>query len=84
VSSHQGYELSVKRLAYRTSADDLRRAFGKFGDVLNARIIEENGRSKGMGTVTFRDREAAVNAERQMNGYSLDGFSINVSMVERR
>ncbi|XP_050225071.1 glycine-rich RNA-binding protein 3, mitochondrial-like isoform X2 [Mercurialis annua] len=57
----------------KTNGDDLKKAFSKYGSVVEARVItqRETGKSKGFGFVTFGDSESAANAIDSLNGKNL-------------
>jgi RNA recognition motif-containing protein len=79
-------KLFVGGLSWNTSDDGLREAFEKFGEVTDAKVINdrETGRSRGFGFVTFSDGGAADEAVRQMDGSSLDGRTVRVNEAESR
>jgi RNA recognition motif-containing protein len=76
--------LYVGNLSFETTADDLREAFGQYGCVTSAQVVDDRdtGRSKGFGFVEMSDgAEAAIAA---MNGKELRGRSLNVSEARPR
>ena len=79
-------KLFVGSLSWDTDDHGLRAAFEKFGDVSDAKVIadRESGRSRGFGFVTFSDPSAADRAIGEMNGFQLDGRSINVNEARER
>ncbi len=79
-------KLFVGGLSWGTTDEGLREAFGRFGEVTEARVLldRDTGRSRGFGFVSFNDDAAAQNAIDQMNGASLDGRSIRVNEAEDR
>lgn len=81
-----GNRLFVGGLSWSTTDDGLRSAFQRFGDVTDAKVIQdrETGRSRGFGFVTFADRSAAESAVQGMNGQILDGRAIRVNEAEDR
>jgi len=81
-----GNKLFVGGLSWNTNDDSLRQAFEKFGNVDEARIINdrETGRSRGFGFVTFSDGEGARKAMAEMNGKELDGRAIKVNEAEEK
>jgi cold-inducible RNA-binding protein len=81
-----GNKLFVGGLSWNTNDDTLRQAFDKFGNIDEARVINdrETGRSRGFGFVTFSDGAAAQKAMAEMNGKELDGRSIKVNEAEEK
>ena len=72
-------ELSITGMSFRTTVDDIYRAFSFFGQLKDCRIIiNERLESKGFGFVCYNKREEAENAIKFMNGYNLDGHKIIV------
>ena len=51
----------VGNISYNTSEDDLKEHFGRYGEVVDVRIItdRDSGRSKGFGFVEFDSSENA-------------------------
>jgi cold-inducible RNA-binding protein len=79
-------KLFVGGLSWDTSDDSLRDAFGRYGEVTDAKVItdRETGRSRGFGFVSFSDAAAADEATAQMNGAMLDGRTIRVNEAENK
>jgi cold-inducible RNA-binding protein len=79
-------KLFVGGLSWGTSDEGLRDAFGRFGEVVEAKVItdRDTGRSRGFGFVTFATGEAAQTAAAEMNGTQLDGRAIRVNEAEDR
>jgi RNA recognition motif-containing protein len=67
------------QLPWRTSWQDLKDEFSKFGEVLRANVIkDENGRSRGFGTVRFANEEDALKAIAAMDQQEFNGRNISV------
>ncbi len=79
-------KLFVGGLSWNTSEENLRQAFGSFGEITEAKVImdRETGRSRGFGFVTFGEDEHAVAARTEMNGTELDGRTIRVDEAHDR
>ncbi len=79
-------KLFVGSLSWNVDDHQLRTAFEPFGEVTDAKVINdrETGRSRGFGFVTFADAQAGNAAIEQMNGQSLDGRTINVNEAQER
>ncbi|KAM0925067.1 hypothetical protein ACQ4PT_004428 [Festuca glaucescens] len=80
------YRCFVGGLAWATDDRGLEQAFGQYGEILDAKIINdrETGRSRGFGFVTFATDEAMRNAISEMNGKDLDGRNITVNEAQSR
>ncbi|MDP6523896.1 MAG: RNA-binding protein [Kiritimatiellia bacterium] len=71
-------EIYVGNLAYSVSNRDVAKAFGRYGEVLDVRIIRNkaNGKSKGYGFVEMADQRGADEAVSEMNGAEIKGRRI--------
>ncbi len=76
----------VGNLAYNATEDDLRSAFGAFGQVTSVKIVRdrETGRSRGFAFVEMEDGEGAQTAVTQMNGRDLNGRNLVVNEARPR
>lgn len=76
--------LYVGNLPFSATADDLRQAFGQYGEVTSASVVmdRETGRSRGFGFVEMSSggQEAIEN----MNGADLGGRSLTVNEARPR
>jgi RNA recognition motif-containing protein len=63
-------KLFVGGLSWNTNDDSLKEAFTSFGDVTEARVINdrESGRSRGFGFVSFANGDDAKSAMDAMDG----------------
>jgi RNA recognition motif-containing protein len=79
-----GKKVFVGGLSWNTNDDGLRQAFERFGNVDEAKVIQDRdtGRSRGFGFVTFSDEEGARSAISNMDGKELDGRTIKVNEAE--
>jgi hypothetical protein len=77
--------LFVGGLAWETTADDLREAFGAFGQVTDAVIVMDRGtgRSRGFGFVVMNHKDAPK-AIAGLNGTELQGRPIIVNVASER
>ncbi len=68
-------------LSYSVTDEDLREAFGAFGEVSSANVISdrESGRSKGFGFVEMPVDDEAKLAIESLNGQDIKGRNINVN-----
>ncbi|MDP3479988.1 MAG: RNA-binding protein [Desulfoprunum sp.] len=74
-------KIYVGNMSYDVQEDDLRQAFGKFGEVDSVSIINDkfSGRSKGFGFVEMSSKEAGQAAIDGLNGKDLKGRALNVN-----
>jgi cold-inducible RNA-binding protein len=79
-------KLFVGNLEHSVTEQDLRDAFGQFGQVVDATVIQdrETGRSRGFGFIEFSVAEEAERATQELNGTELNGRPINVSAARER
>jgi hypothetical protein len=77
-------KLFVGGLSADTTAADLRAAFSKFGELVEATVITERGtnQSRGFGFVAYATAAAADAATKEMNGAELDGRTLKVNRAE--
>jgi RNA recognition motif-containing protein len=78
--------LFVGGLSWRTTTEDLRKAFEKMGPVQDAIVVtdRDTGDSRGFGFVTMADRKDASQAIKLMNGKELDGRTLVVKQATER
>lgn len=76
-------KLYVGNLPYSVNADELRKVFSEFGEVIDAVVISDkySGRSKGFGFVTFATEESAKMAVEKMNGNEMGGRNLVVNVA---
>lgn len=76
--------LYVGNLSFKTTSDDLRRAFESHGTVTSASVVmdRETGRSRGFGFVEMSD--GGDQAVEQMNNFELDGRRLTVNEARPR
>ena len=76
--------LYVGNLPFQTTADDLVEAFGEFGAVTRAQIVNdrETGRSRGFGFVEMS--EGADDAIANLNGTPYQGRNLTVNEARPR
>lgn len=73
----------VGNISYSCKEEDLREAFGEFGEVTSVKIISdrETGRSKGFGFVEMADDAAGEKAIEEMNGKEVGGRALRVNQA---
>ena len=76
----------VGNLDYDVTEEDLREAFGQFGEIANASVIKDrmSGRSKGFGFIEMPDNSEADKAIKALNGSELKGRNIKVNQAQAR
>jgi len=76
----------VGNLSYDTGNAELKEAFAQYGQVEEARVIEDKytGRSRGFGFVEMGNDEEARKAIAELNGTSLQGRTITVNEARPR
>ncbi len=74
-------KIYVGNLAYRTTEDDLREEFEKYGSVNQVDIItdRESGRSKGFGFVEMLDNDEANRAIEALDGQTVGERTLKVN-----
>jgi RNA recognition motif-containing protein len=76
----------VGNLSSDVTGDDLRQAFGAFGQVESANVIMDkfSNESKGFGFVEMPSKDEAAAAIAGMNGKDLKGKAVNVNEARPR
>jgi len=71
----------VGNLSYGMSEDELREAFGAFGEVSSVKILmdRETGRSRGFGFVEMPNQNEAETAIAQLNGKDVGGRALRIN-----
>ncbi|MGQ3053945.1 MAG: RNA recognition motif domain-containing protein [Roseateles sp.] len=79
-------KIYVGNLPYSVTDASLRSNFAEFGSVASAKVMmdRETGSSKGFGFVEMASAELAQAAISALNGMSVDGRSIVVSLARPR
>jgi RNA recognition motif-containing protein len=79
-------KIYVGNLPYSVTDSSLKSNFAEFGSVSSAKVMmdRETGTSKGFGFVEMASAEVAQAAIAALNGMSVDGRSIVVSLARPR
>ncbi|MEZ4668746.1 MAG: RNA-binding protein [Anaerolineae bacterium] len=79
-------KLYVGNLAYSTSESTVRELFSQAGEVSEVALITDRntGRPKGFGFVEMATEEAAQEAIKRFNGYTLDNRPLTVNEARPR
>ncbi|HVW82927.1 MAG TPA: RNA-binding protein [Candidatus Paceibacterota bacterium] len=82
-NSVQGNKLYVGGIPYRSTEDDLKKAFEAAGNVVSASIISDRmtGRSRGFGFVEMASPAEAQAAIDLLDGKDFDGRMLSVSFA---
>jgi len=74
-------KIYIGNMSYDVKEDDLRQAFGEFGEVVSVNIIMDkiSGRSKGFGFVEMSSKETGQAAIDGLNGKEFKGRVITVN-----
>lgn len=74
----------VSNLPFAVIDEDLRSYFAEYGEVTSAKVIVDKytNRSKGFGFVEMSDNEAAQKAIAELDGATVEGRSIKVSVAK--
>src|SRR6187431_195806 len=76
----------VSNLSFNVQDEDLKSYFADYGDVTSAKVIndKETGRSRGFGFVEMSDDATAQKAIAELDGATVDGRAIKVSVAKPR
>ena len=76
----------VGNLSYDLSEEDLKTAFGEYGEVTSAKIVSDrySGRSKGFGFIEMTSDDEAKAAIEGLSGKELAGRAIVVNEARPR
>lgn len=84
INRYQGINLYVKNLDDTIDDELLRHHFSSYGTITSAKVMMENGRSKGFGFVCFSTAEEATKAVTEMNGRIIDTKPLYVALAQRK
>lgn len=84
-SKNGGTKLYVGNLSFYTTLEAIQDLFGEYGEVMDCYLPQDrdSGGSRGFAFVTL-DREGAMRAMEETDGYELDGRIIRVNEAEPR
>jgi len=76
----------VGNLDFGVTEEDLREAFGQYGEVISANVIKDrmSGRSKGFGFVEMPNNSEADKAIKALNGSDIKGRTVKVNQARPR
>jgi polyadenylate-binding protein len=81
---YMGINLYIKNLDDTIDDERLRKEFVSFGTITSAKVMMENGRSKGFGFVCFSAPEEATKAVTDMNGRIVGSKPLYVALAQRK
>src|ERR1700749_1441008 len=76
----------VSNLIFNVKDEDLQEYFAEYGEVSSAKVITDKftNKSRGFAFVEMPDDEAAKKAIQELDGASVDGRTIGVSVAKPR
>ena len=76
----------VSNLSFNVRDEDLQEYFAEYGEVSSAKVIMDKftNKSRGFAFVEMADDEAAKKAIQELDGASVDGRTISVSVARPR
>jgi len=76
----------ISNLSFNVTDEDLRDYFAEYGEVSSAKVITDKftSKSRGFAFVEMPDDEAAKKAIQELDGASVDGRTIGVSVAKPR
>ena len=79
-------KLFVGNLDFKVTENDLQAAFAAYGTVVEANLVTDRatGRPRGFAFVTMNSPEEAQKAIAALNGKTLGGRALNVSVARER
>lgn len=80
----QGINLYVKNLDDTIDDERLRKEFQPFGTITSAKVMLEDGRSKGFGFVCFSLPDESTRAVTEMNGRIVGSKPLYVALAQRK
>ncbi len=76
----------VSNLSFNVTDEDLQEYFAEYGEVTSAKVIKDKftQKSRGFAFVEMPEDEAAQKAIQELDGASVDGRNIGVSVAKPR
>ncbi|XP_050293297.1 polyadenylate-binding protein 4-like isoform X2 [Anthonomus grandis grandis] len=83
-SKFQGVNVYIKNLDDSFTDERLKSEFECFGNITSAKVMTENGRSRGFGFVCFSAPDEANKAIHEMNGKIVGSKPLYVALAQRK
>jgi len=84
MTRNHGVNLYIKNLDDTIDDERLRKEFAPYGNITSAKVMMEDGRSRGFGFVCFNLPDEATRAVTDMNGRILVSKPLYVALAQRR
>lgn len=84
ITRNHGVNLYIKNLDDTIDDERLRKEFHPYGNITSAKVMMEEGRSRGFGFVCFSLPDEATRAVTEMNGRILVSKPLYVALAQRR
>ena len=84
MTRYQGVNLYVKNLDDSIDDERLRQEFTPYGTITSAKVMCEEGRSRGFGFVCFSSPEEATKAVTEMNNRIIGSKPLYVALAQRK
>lgn len=85
LNKYQGTNLYIKNLDDTVDNEKLQEIFAPIGTIISARVmLDQNGKSRGFGFVSFTTPEEANKAITEMNGQIVSGKPLYVVLAQRK
>uniref|UniRef100_A0A182MRB5 Polyadenylate-binding protein n=1 Tax=Anopheles culicifacies TaxID=139723 RepID=A0A182MRB5_9DIPT len=84
LTRYHGVNLYVKNLDDTIDDERLRKEFAPYGTITSAKVMRNNGRSKGFGFVCFSAPDEATKAMTEMNGRTVCQKPLFVVLAQRK
>ncbi|CAF4837547.1 unnamed protein product [Rotaria sp. Silwood1] len=78
------YNLYISNLDDTIDDERLKKEFSKFGTITSAKVMAENGRSRGFCFVSFSTTDEAAKAVTEMNGSFVGSKPLYVALAQRK
>ncbi|KAM5307107.1 polyadenylate-binding protein 1-like [Glossophaga mutica] len=84
-SANEFTNICIKNFGEDMDDEQLKDLFGQFRPILSVKVmVDESGKSKGFGFVSFKRHEDAQKAVDEMNGKELNGKQIYVGQAQKK
>lgn len=74
----------IKNFGDTFDDEKLRTLFDGYGNIVSAKVMAGDGKSKGFGFVSFEDAETAQRAVEELNGKDIDGRELYVGRAQKK